>query len=107
MDRCPASEQLRQLLEDHLSEADRDPVARHVDQCGRCQERLEQLTASSSNPTWRVPPSPPPAPLPRPDFLRQLKGAAAPAEAGRPAVAAAWPTIPGYEILDELGRGGM
>jgi hypothetical protein len=34
MDRCPAAEQLREVLEGHLSEADRDPLARHGDDCG-------------------------------------------------------------------------
>jgi urea transport system substrate-binding protein len=107
MDRCPAAEELRELLEGRLSEADRAPLARHVDDCGHCQQRLDQLTAAAASPTLVVRPPPASTPLPRPDFLRKLKQAGVPPLSVRPTVAAAWPAIPGYEIVDELGRGGM
>jgi hypothetical protein len=89
MDRCPDPEQLRGLLEDHLSEAERGPLARHVDDCRPCQERLERLTAAAPVPNLPDSPSWSPTLLPRPDFLRKLKQAAPPASAVRRTVAAA------------------
>ena len=113
---CPRPEAIADLLADRLGEADRAALEEHVEHCPACQEALERLTGDAGTSRWQklyeglarpgeaeVPglgrllgdlaptgSAPPAAPGPFPE----------PADAGFPAVA-------GYEILGELGRGGM
>jgi serine/threonine protein kinase len=121
MTECPAREQLALLLAERLGGPEAERVEAHVQSCARCQAALEDLCGRS--------PTSPGAlavgPEPRSAFLRRLRGASpdAAADPGRPAGAAptapppgsavagaaaeGWPEVPGYEILGELGRGGM
>jgi hypothetical protein len=46
MNPCPSTEQLRQLLAEQLSDADRDGVETHVEGCTACQGTLEVLTGA-------------------------------------------------------------
>jgi eukaryotic-like serine/threonine-protein kinase len=122
MDRCPSSERLQLLLSDQLQSPETDALETHVNSCVVCQQALEQLTDC-------------PAPLPASrsdqanhessDFLRRLErtllsGVRPPpryVESPEPGTVAAdteetetsrpFPAIGGYEILSELGRGGM
>ena len=41
---CPDREQLERLLADGLYGSEEHAVSVHVQQCGRCQQTLEQLT---------------------------------------------------------------
>jgi hypothetical protein len=121
---CPERAVLEQLLAGQLPPAVEASVAGHVDQCPACQEVLEQLTGPSG-----------PAPLsmtivagplasgeehpaPKEAFVRRLKqeglGSAPKAggttprdEPGSPDRPAGLPVVPGYDLLEELGRGGM
>jgi WD40 repeat protein/tRNA A-37 threonylcarbamoyl transferase component Bud32 len=106
MTSCPARERLESLLAERLGGAEADAVADHVQSCARCQEALDELSA----------PAPPPAgPTPdwgpSPEFLRRLREAA-PTPTGGPADGERGRDegrvqVPGYEVLEELGRGGM
>jgi tetratricopeptide (TPR) repeat protein len=117
MDTCPSSQQLRALLAHELQGAEAEAVEAHVEQCAACQEALEEQTAAfptqQSEPTdQRAGDS---------DFLRRLQeqtphgirpapqpaSDATLAHREAPADAPAQPTVPGYEVLAELGRGGM
>jgi eukaryotic-like serine/threonine-protein kinase len=113
MNRCPSPHELEQLLDEQLSGADAERVAAHVAGCAACQATLERLTADT-----QVCPAPREEATPTPEpFLSHLKLAAPPGLAdstlrrGTPAAAApdreAAPDVPGYEILGELGRGGV
>jgi hypothetical protein len=41
---CPDRDQLERLLADRLSGSEEHAVSVHVQQCGRCQQALEELT---------------------------------------------------------------
>jgi eukaryotic-like serine/threonine-protein kinase len=109
MSDCPPREQLALLLAERLSGPDGERIEAHVETCARCQEALADLSGGG----FIDPGTPAPGPEPRPEFLRRLREASPGAEdtPGRlngPAPAAeGGPAVPGYEVLGELGRGGM
>jgi tRNA A-37 threonylcarbamoyl transferase component Bud32 len=100
---CPSREQLRQLLAEQLRGPEATAIEAHVAACADCQGILDQLTARA--PACR--PCPPP-----PDdsaFLQQLQELP-PWQQTIPCaveVPGGLPALPGYEILAEVGRGGM
>src|SRR4051794_34618037 len=47
MNRCPSSQQLEQLLDERLPDAESRAVSQHVSECTACQAVLERLTADS------------------------------------------------------------
>jgi WD40 repeat protein len=110
MTSCPSDEQLTQLLAEQLSLPEQDALARHVEGCAACQERLARLTGGSDTATWpRGAHAPQGAPTEDEVVrrLQQVPPAAARPEVNPAGAAAERLTVPGYEILDTLGRGGM
>src|SRR5512135_2814785 len=126
---CPSREQLRDFLDEHLVASERDLVEDHVAQCADCQMLLEHLAHGSAMERWREvlrDDGRDHGPGPVADVLRQLKGAGPPipgtpkgrngttetishpkSGCGEGEQEPYWPTVGGYEILGELGRGGM
>jgi eukaryotic-like serine/threonine-protein kinase len=103
---CPCDDKLTDLLDNALSAQERDAIAWHVEDCPSCQEQLECLTGSPEAEMWRRAENPPPPTRAEAVMLRRLKrmpSALAPAVPLQPSR----PVVPGYEILGELGRGGM
>jgi eukaryotic-like serine/threonine-protein kinase len=108
MTECPDRERLKLLLGDCLAETLRDELAGHVEGCRACQDELAALTERTvcgQNPSldvWKLVAAVAPGLVSDP--LRATAGetAGTKGRAGRVA-----PTVPGYEINGELGRGGM
>jgi YD repeat-containing protein len=84
--------ELQQLLEERLGATERLEAEAHLKECPSCRQTLEQITETLVPATARGTDSTLATPLsfpPLPDT-----------EVGRP-------TVPGFDILEELGRGGM
>jgi serine/threonine protein kinase len=110
---CPSDGTLAGLLAETLTAAEQDSLARHVEGCAACRERLARLTECPETEKWRRAGQPPQGT--EAEVVRRLKQDAlsaagdAPtvAESAPPAADADRPAVPGFEILGELGRGGM
>jgi serine/threonine protein kinase len=126
MTTCPSDEELTALLADALGAAERDALARHVEGCPTCQQRLDRWTGTPDTEMWRRAEQPPrgsgdeetvmrrlkrlPSGLAATDLTRAGRTDGPPPHAvtrGPEAVESEWPAVPGYEIVGELGRGGM
>jgi WD40 repeat protein/serine/threonine protein kinase len=123
MNPCPAAHELQQLLDEELSDAQQEALAKHVGSCLSCQATLERLTELTDDLQQSVArsagskqsESAPDIPESEAAFLTHLKESLPPSvsriemngsAAAKPA-AAEPPSVSGYEILGELGRGGM
>jgi WD40 repeat protein/tRNA A-37 threonylcarbamoyl transferase component Bud32 len=106
---CPTPDVLGRLLEDTRDSAERTVIERHVQDCDRCQKLLERLTADSlldaagSGPRADAPPR---------GGLLDLSGIPGNPlrhldEPDDPPADRAPEAPPGYELLEQLGRGGM
>jgi tetratricopeptide (TPR) repeat protein len=116
MNGCPSAHQLKQLLDEELAEPEKDNVETHLESCAACQAFLERLANDTPLDGARpsIPPSAGGADLPFLDGLKrvppwarsQSSGGAEAADTPVPTPASV-PTVPGYEVLRELGHGGM
>jgi WD40 repeat protein/serine/threonine protein kinase len=112
---CLSAEELFALVEGRIESADREAIDAHVEGCDACQQRLEQLQSRSSQ-AGAHPSNGDDAELRESDlvFLERLRGlgrpglaSGVPGEPDGPTGAAPLPSIRGFEILREIGRGGM
>jgi serine/threonine protein kinase len=123
---CPSDESLAGLLADALSATARDALAHHVQACASCQQRLARLTEISDTEQWRRTEQSLPRDAGEEAVLRRLKKKQRSPEPSLPDPAdtppdastqpkttasatmdAAIPSVPGYEVVGVLGRGGM
>jgi WD40 repeat protein/serine/threonine protein kinase len=130
MNRCPSEGELEGLLNESLDDPRQRTLSLHIAECARCQASLERLTedAQASHYTSRLLTLSASGQISnsvtQPEFLTGLKqrlpaanrkrigvsgkpADARPKGGSRQAGAITEPTVPGYEILGELGRGGM
>jgi serine/threonine protein kinase len=123
---CPSDEQFANLLADALTTAEREALARHVEACASCQDKLGRLAGTPDTETWRRAEQCTQGSDAEERIVSRLKRMRPPSENGGPAPAAGTtgrspdspdvisggvgpelPVVPGYEMLGELGRGGM
>jgi serine/threonine protein kinase len=115
---CPSNEQLSDLLAETLTTTERDTLARHVEGCVSCQDKLVCLAEAPATQWWRRAGQPARGSEAEEQIVRRLKrarppsGYAGPEHTARPAghsphTKDLMPVVPGYELLEELGRGGM
>src|SRR5262249_54182032 len=118
MSRCPGRDRFDLYLAESLDDDSREELERHVESCSACQELLEALTevadcvlvprpevaagvAAGAEDWGRGLQQPPPG------GARPLGRRGDPREGSDEQASRAPPVIPGYELLGELGRGGM
>jgi serine/threonine protein kinase len=99
---CPNSDDLFAFAVGRLAVDAREPIARHIETCAVCLSRLNQLSASNDSLLAKLREQ-----VPTDLFTEGRRADDGPPEAKLSPAAAGWPAVPGYEILGELGRGGM
>lgn len=112
MSHCPTPEELRCFLDDAATPSAQAELEAHIDGCGTCRELLAKMAETDG---FSVPPAAAagaaePVPL---HVLQHLLENATPLlmshphRSADPAAPGAWPSIPGYQIVEQVGRGGM
>src|SRR4051795_10626692 len=100
MNTCPSPENLRRLLTNTADAGEfAAAFAAHLESCPVCQRALDQLTLTGPLPDALSDPTPSGAQGPGTDAVA-LSGAN---RSSTPPT----PTVPGYQVLGLLGRGGM
>src|ERR1700676_1173422 len=104
---CPPLDMLRRSLDpdDPMAETERQRIEAHVGRCDKgCKEVIEALLRGNTLPLTPGGTEPGRAPA-APAAARPHEGATLATDA--PAPPARPPNLPGYEVLEEIGRGGM
>ena len=99
MTACPAPDVLADLVSGSLAGPAADTVAAHLDTCDNCQRALDGLSSGHSTGRLRAPATDTAPPAGLLDRLKRLGD-------GGPRPGTDRPTLPGYELHEELGRGG-
>ncbi len=131
MDSCVSADQLERLLDEQLDDRQREAVFEHVERCTTCQQRLEELAAVWNEVLAKARPTPGAGQgAPEPSFLRSFKDRGPPGDPGRrdrntlsshpadlgsssaaetdpPVERRQLPKIAGFQIVREIGEGGM
>jgi WD40 repeat protein len=87
----PSVQKLLHFQDDRLGAAESAEVAAHVERCPECQQALDRLTPFGEGAEEETP----------------VEGAGDGVWGPAPPPGGRWPAVAGYEVLAELGRGGM
>lgn len=110
---CPKPEDLHLLLEGALNETELAAISSHLDRCPNCREALDRLSSDADSRRWRSLRQRQKAEdEPSAELLSRIESVVSPSSwksaTTRPFSAVLQPFAPtGYEILAELGRGGV
>jgi WD40 repeat protein/Flp pilus assembly protein TadD len=101
MSHCPGRERLERLLDHRLEDSELDEIEQHIEGCAACHRTLDELTATALCDL-----------APGRASLITLTGAEPELAAGATTAAngitaRVVPTVAGYDLKRELGRGGM
>jgi tRNA A-37 threonylcarbamoyl transferase component Bud32 len=99
---CPSADDLFAFAVGRLAADAREPIARHIETCAACLTRLNQLNEPNDPLLAELR-----DPIPTGLFSESKRADSLSPDAEPSPEAAGWPAVPGYEILRELGRGGM
>jgi eukaryotic-like serine/threonine-protein kinase len=99
---CPSADDLRAFTVGRLAADARERIACHIESCAACLTRLNQLTEERDALLADLR-----RPVPADLFAESRKAGGRPREVERSPGSAGRLAVPGYEILQELGRGGM
>ncbi len=90
MTRCPDDRELERLIDEQLSADESSILSAHIEACANCQRSLERLTSVAPE-----------------SFASELPFRVTEPPNESTATPARLPEVPGYEVLEVLGRGGM
>ncbi len=121
MNSCPLHEQLVKLLNEQLDEPESARLEKHIESCLRCQETLADLSQKMEGVDFAairdIPRDPTDADTlaflervkkRQNEFTQQATSSLGVSEIyDRPLVSRELPVVEGYELLAEIGRGGM
>ena len=85
---CPELSAVERFIDGGLSRDESIVIASHLTQCTSCREMSVEMKANQ-------------------ELATSLRGVMRTAAATMPATSTALPTVPGYQLVSELGRGGM
>jgi serine/threonine protein kinase len=105
MSACPTPERLLRFLSGALPESEQQAVEQHINGCRFCQALLDPQRRKRFVDQLKRVPLPEEAPAAGQRANDDSSATAPPALAGAPAVPS--PAPAGYEVLEEVGRGGM
>jgi serine/threonine protein kinase len=101
---CVTPENLQHFIQDELPASEADALMQHLDHCDRCQEKLIEWQRNAAF-LERIQQAPTPVPSNSHSPIHEDTTILSPGTTNQPSLPP--DSFPGYEILEEIGRGGQ